>query len=258
LTIQFPFHTAVWILFNMIIVGGLAAFCLNQALSQMAISPDERRKWQAAVSISLIAWFVGRMILGHSRMIAPARLIPLSSLVFYLSVGLAMRFSPIFRQAALSISQDRLIGIHSVRVGGFVFLTLLDMGLLPAQFALPAGYGDLLIGFTAPLVVYALRKQKPHARELAIAWNLLGLMDFAVALVTGFAFIGPYVRQLARTGHSIAYLDYVLMIPGFAVPILVLLHVNSLYQLLAGKGAMPLGFGPPSRRDETRIAQRFN
>jgi hypothetical protein len=221
----------------MIIVGVLAALCLNQSFSRMAISPDQTRKWQATVIISLITWFVARMILGHNRIIAPAQLIPLSSFVFYLSVALAMRFSPIFRQAALSIPQDRLIGIQSVRVGGFVFLTLLDMGLLPAQFALPAGYGDLLIGLTAPLLVYALSKHKPHVRKLAMAWNLLGLVDFTVALATGFTFIGPYVRQVARTGHSIAYLDYVLMIPGFAVPILVLMHINSLFDLLTGKGA---------------------
>jgi hypothetical protein len=238
LNVQFPFHTAIWILLNMIIVGVLAALCLNQAFSRIAISPDKRRKWQATVIISLIAWFVARMILGHNRIIAPAQLIPLSSFVFYSSAGLALRFSAIFRQAALSIPQDRLIGIQSVRVGGFVFLTLLDMGLLPAQFAVPAGYGDLIVGLTAPLLVYARSQHKPRARELAIAWNLLGLVDFAVALATGFVFIGPYVRQLARTGHSIAYLDYVLMIPGFAVPILVLMHINSLFDLLLGKGAI--------------------
>jgi hypothetical protein len=109
------------------------------------------------------------------------------------------------------------------------------MRLLPAQFALPAGYGDIIVALTAPLVVYALNK--PFGRELAIAWNILGLLDFAIALVTGTVFIGPYVRQVAQNGHSIAYLDYVLMIPGFAVPILVLIHINSLFGLLTGKEA---------------------
>ena len=87
-------------------------------------------------------------------------------------------------------------------------------------------------------MVYALNKNKPFGRELAIAWNFLGLLDFAIALVTGMAFIGPYVRHLALTGQSIAYLDYVLMIPGFAVPILVLMHINSLFNLLTWKEAV--------------------
>jgi hypothetical protein len=236
MNIQFPFHTAVWIVFNMIIGGTLVALSLNQSFSRMAISPQKKQIWQATVFLSLITWFVARLILGQYWIIAPAKLIVLSSFVFYSSVMMALKFSPIFRQAALSIPQEKIIGIHTVRVGGFVFLTFLDMRLLPAQFAVPAGYGDILVGLTAPLVVYALITQKPHARKLAIAWNFLGLVDFAVALATGMIFIGPYVRQLARSGHSIAYLDYVLMIPGFAVPILVLMHINSLFDLLRGKG----------------------
>ncbi len=237
MNIQFPFHTANWILLNMIMLGVLTTLILNQSFSRMAISPKTKRKWQAIATVSLITWFVVRMILGHSRLVAPARLIPLSFLVFYSGVALALVFSPIFRQAALSIPQETLIGMHVVRVAGFVFLALLDMRLLPAQFALPAGYGDIIVALSAPLVVYALNKNKPFGRELAIAWNFLGLLDFATALVTGTVFIGPYVRQVALTGHSIAYLDYVLMIPGFAVPILVLIHINSLSGLLTGKGA---------------------
>ena len=65
----------------------------------------------------------------------------------------------------------------------------------------------LIVGLTAPLVVYPLNKNKPHGRELALAWNLLGLLDFAIALDTGIVFIGPYVRQVVLSGHSIAYLD---------------------------------------------------
>ena len=143
MNIQFPLHSVIWILLNMIILGVLVAFTLNQSLSRMAISPKAKRKWLATVIVSLLTWFVARLILGHGRIVAPARLIPLSFFVLYSSVALALRFSPIFRQAALSIPQDKLIGLHIVRVGGFVFLALRDMRLLPPQFALPGGYGDL-------------------------------------------------------------------------------------------------------------------
>lgn len=222
----------------MIMLVGLVTVILSESLSRMAISIGTKRKWQIIIIVFLATWFVVRMILGYSRLIAPARLILLSSLVFYSSVALTMRFSSVFRRAVISIPQEILIGVHVVRVAGFVFLALLDMRLLPAEFAVPTGYGDIIVALTAPLVVYAWHKNKPFGRALAIAWNLLGMLDFVVALVTGMVFIGPYVRQLAVTGHSIAYLDYVLMIPGFAVPILVLLHVNSLSGLLRGKQRM--------------------
>jgi hypothetical protein len=237
MNIQFPFHTAAWIVLNMIMLGVLITGLLNQSFSRNAISPKAKLKWLTIVIAFLITWFVARLLLGHSRLIAPARLIPLSFLVLNISVTLALIFSPIFRQAALSIPQSQLIGMHVVRVAGFVFLALLDMRLLPAQFALPAGYGDIIVALTAPLAVYALKHNKRFGREIAISWNFLGLLDFAIALVTGTVFIGPHVRQLAQTGHPIAYLDYVLMIPGFAVPILVLMHVNSLFGLLKGQAA---------------------
>ncbi len=221
----------------MFMLGTLVTLILNRSMTRNAISPRAKRKWTAMVIIWLFAWFATRMILGHSRIIAPARLIQLSFLFFYATVALAVAFSPIFRQAALSIPQNELIGLHVVRVAGSVFLVLLDMRLLPPQFALPAGYGDIVVAVTAPLALYALNENKSFARGLAIAWNLLGILDFAIALVTGTLFIAPYVRQWARAGHSWAYLDYVLMIPGFAVPLLMLTHMASLRGLLRPKGA---------------------
>jgi hypothetical protein len=109
------------------------------------------------------------------------------------------------------------------------------MHVLPASFAIPAGYGDIAVGLTAPLVSYALAHNKPYARGLAIAWNCFGLLDFAVALGTGIAFIAPHIRQLAMAGHPVSYLDYILIIPGFIVPILTLTHMVSLYGLLSKK-----------------------
>jgi hypothetical protein len=226
-----PAHTSIWILLNMIMLGGLVALGLNQSFSRMTIPPGARRRWRAIVIISLFGWLAARMVLGQSGIVAPARLIPLSFLVSYSAVALALVFSPVFRQAVVSIPQEKLIGVHTVRVAGFVFLAMLDMGLLPPQFALPAGYGDIIVALTAPLVVHALNRNNPYARKLAVAWNLLGLLDFTFALATGMVFIGPHVRKLALAGHSIAYLDYVLMIPGFAVPILILAHLISLQNL---------------------------
>ncbi len=237
MNIQFPLHTAIWIVLNMGVLGVLVVYSFHQSLSRLEISPALKRRWLVTVIVSLIAWFVIRLVLAHGRIVGPARLVQLSQIVVCSAVGLATALSSIFRRAVLSIPQEKLIGFQVVRVAGFVFLALLDMGLLPAQFALPAGYGDIIAGLTAPLALYALNHSKRYGRGLAIAWNLFGLLDFAVALATGMLFIAPHVRHLAQTGHSIAYLDYVLMIPGFAVPILILMHIDSLHGLRKRKEA---------------------
>jgi hypothetical protein len=54
---------------------------------------------------------------------------------------------------------------------------------IPAIFALSAGYGDMAIGVTAALVAWQLAE--PHQRSAFIAWQLLGITDFVVAVSFG-------------------------------------------------------------------------
>ena len=54
-----------------------------------------------------------------------------------------------FREYVLSLNPTVLTAVHVWRVEGVEFLILMAMGRLPAQFALPAGLGDMAIGITA-------------------------------------------------------------------------------------------------------------
>ena len=145
----------------------------------------------------------------------------------------ALLVSPVFRQIIRAVPQTWLIGIHAIRLAGFVFLALADMGRLPAEFALAAGYGDMIVGLLALVSVYALVNHKPYARALAIGVNLPGMLDFVSAFATGLASIGPFVLQLEATGISPQYLNYVLIVPSFGVPVYALLHLYSLFQLFS-------------------------
>jgi hypothetical protein len=111
----------------------------------------------------------------------------------------------------------------------------MDMQLLPGEFALPAGYGDMTVGLLALGMVYLLAQRKPYARVLAIGWNLLGLLDFVGALITGILYIGPFAAQLAASGISPLYVNYVLIVPSFGVPLYTLLHIYSLFQLVSAR-----------------------
>jgi hypothetical protein len=113
------------------------------------------------------------------------------------------------------------------------------MRLLPAEFALPAGYGDITVGLLALGMVYLFAKRKPYAPTLATLWNTLGLLDFVSALASGIAFIGPFAAQLAAHGTSPLYLNYVLIVPAFGVPLYTLLHIYSLFQLISARSGKP-------------------
>ena len=57
-----------------------------------------------------------------------------------------------FREFTLSLNPKALTALQTWRIVGFVFVLLEAHRMLPAMFALPAGYGDMFIGLTASLV----------------------------------------------------------------------------------------------------------
>ncbi|MDP8960575.1 MAG: MFS transporter, partial [Actinomycetota bacterium] len=57
------------------------------------------------------------------------------------------------------------------RVIGAMFLVAFAQDRLPAEFALPAGIGDVAVGLTAPLVAYGLVRRRRWSRRAALTWN---------------------------------------------------------------------------------------
>jgi membrane protein implicated in regulation of membrane protease activity len=71
-----------------------------------------------------------------------------------------------------------------------------------------------------------------------MVWNVLGLIDLGVALATGGTYIARFAPQLVAAGISPLYLNYVLIIPTFGVPLFILLHVYSLIQIASPRTEM--------------------
>jgi hypothetical protein len=249
MSIGFPTNTVILILAAMVSVAVSSWFSLSQALSQLPTTQHIRRNWRWGVALLLITWMLVRLALVVRPLNGTALTTPfiVAFIVFGVLVGtLPLLISPLFRQLVLAIPDTWLVGIHAIRVGGFLFLALMDMKLLPAQFALPAGYGDMTVGLLALVVIYLITKRNPYARTLAIGWNIVGLLDFVVALTTGITYIGPFAAQLGASGVSLGYLNYVLVIPTFGVSLFTLLHIYSLFQMLSSPVEKPKqGFEAP-------------
>ena len=81
-----------------------------------------------------------------------------------------------FRRTVLAADLRLLTAIQAWRAGGLGFLALSAHGILPGQFAWPAGLGDIAIGVTAPWVALALIRSAGFAKsQLFVVWNLLGI-----------------------------------------------------------------------------------
>jgi hypothetical protein len=125
-----------------------------------------------------------------------------------------------------------LIALQAYRVFGSAFLIGWVRGLVPGVFALPARIGDLITGLLAVPVAISLAAGTLEAREAAVAWNVFGLLDFAIAVSIALMIApGPLQVIVPNIPNATTGIYPNVMVPAFAVPSSILLHVLSLRQL---------------------------
>jgi hypothetical protein len=134
----------------------------------------------------------------------------------------------------LLTNQRNLIRLNLWRLVGVVFLMLMLDGRMPALWAWPAAIGDIIVGATAPWVASQL--ETPGGRRSAIIFNLFGLADLVVAVGLGIM-TSPGPAQVFRTTPTSELITQfpLALVPTFLVPLAVVLHVISLWQLLGGR-----------------------
>src|SRR5947209_15541875 len=141
--------------------------------------------------------------------------------------------SPQVRRIVDSIPPAWLLAVHWPRLVGATFLVLLAEHRLPAVFARPAGWGDILIGVAALPVASAYLAGRSWSRTLAVAFNLLGIADLVVAVGTGFlASPSPFRLFFSQPSTSLMTVLPLVLIPTFLVPFWTLVHAASLRALL--------------------------
>jgi hypothetical protein len=136
-----------------------------------------------------------------------------------------------FRDFVLSADLRIIVGMQAWRWAGFGFLTLYTYRILPGIFAWTAGLGDMLVGITAVTVLASLlRKPAFAASKRFVLWNLLGILDLAVAVSIG-ALLPLLVPNFygTVTTSPMSQLPLVL-IPAYLVPTFLMLHLTALFQ----------------------------
>jgi hypothetical protein len=124
-----------------------------------------------------------------------------------------------------------LIALQVYRIFGGIFLVNWVNGTVAGAFAWPAGIGDMLTGIMALPVALRLASGAENGRSAAIAWNIFGLFDFAVAITMG-TLSAPGPLQIFGLDIPASLVAYpIVLIPAFAVPSSILLHALSIRQL---------------------------
>jgi hypothetical protein len=121
--------------------------------------------------------------------------------------------------------------------------------MLPGEFALSAGWGDMFIGATALIV--AIKLADPNHRTGFIIWQILGITDLVLAMTSGA--LAPYLAPqqfVSASGVNTASMTVLPLsvIPTFGVPLFLILHIICIAQAKRWRSsvASPVGGRRPS------------
>jgi hypothetical protein len=219
-----------------LIIHALISLGLWQALAQTAMTPTQRRNVWLSIMIPFTLWLAviwSGAINGAFRPgTVPFPLLPIAIfLPVIIGTPILLRSKRV-GQVLDAMPSTWLVALQVYRVFGAIFLVGWMRGVAPGAFALPAGIGDVITGLFAVPIAISLAGGTLEGRKVAIAWNIFGLADFAVAVFMGMVTSpGPF-QLIVPSVPSIGAGTYpTVMVPAFAVPSSILLHALSLRQL---------------------------
>jgi hypothetical protein len=173
------------------------------------------------VRVFVLSWLFVAVLIGYSGLLRNTRLpMPALAMAITLTLLLAIALRRDYRERVISMGVRALIALHLTRFVGIYFLWLYNQGLLPRNFAVPAGWGDIVVALLAVVVLVAFRPQTPSGRTAILIWNVIGLTDILMVLARG--------AEMARTdplfqaGFTALPLS---LLPTFIVPLIIVTHI---------------------------------
>lgn len=206
-------------------------------LLRAGLDRQERLFTWLSVAAPMLLWLFVVLELAQGGVFLPGAvgLIPALPIAVLLPVLISLPL--LLRSGNVAAALDAvppswLIGLQVYRIVGGTFLVRWAAGLLPGEFALPAGTGDFLVGALALPVAFYVHSRAHGSHVAGYAWNALGILDLCVALTMGVLTMPGPIQLLALDRPNIGVGTYPLvMIPAFAVPLSLILHGLSLWQL---------------------------
>lgn len=151
---------------------------------------------------------------------------------------IALSRSQSFQQFMNDTPSWVLTATQVYRLTGASFLWLYLRDLLPAEVGLVSGVLDIIVGITALPVAWTLSRGFPWSRNLAIAWNFVGMFDltssFTVVTLSIFGLLAldPAPTRLGSYPLSI--------VSVYQVAIAIFIHIYLLRRLIYTE---PTSFG---------------
>ena len=188
------------------------------------------RRATFSVLAGLSMWFIYVGLMGYFGVVRNTAMRPpgiaflvvpvLGFLIFFI-----VRFSADAR-VALAFPLWIILGMQCFRIGVELFLHQLWIdGLVPKMLTFEGANVDIYVGASAPLIAW-LSTRGRFGMRLALAWNVLGLLALTNVVIRAVLTApGPFNLIHAEVPNLMLGTFPFLFIPGFFVPLAVVLHV---------------------------------
>ncbi len=213
-------------------------------------------RFALGVLAALCAWFIYVGVLGYLGVIAnTAKFPPGITLIFVQVVVFFVIFivrvgSSAGARLALAFPLWVLIGTQAFRIGVELFIHQLWIdGLVPKMLTFAGANVEIYIGASA-LVIAWLSMRGWWGQRLALLWNILGLLSLANVVIRAVLTApGPFNLIHAEVPNRMIGTFPIMFIPGFFVPLAVVLHVLAIRSIVShGRTAQ----APPSSTSTIR------
>lgn len=194
--------------------------------------------WFVVVAVSAASCWLALIagLTSHGTFDAPDTAPPvalLTALVLppVLFASLVHLSSTVHRQI-LAISPVWLSAVQGLRILGTGFLFVYAFGHLPGAFAHTAGWGDLIVAVLAPFATARLAANPGFLKSRWLwRFHALGVLDFISAVGSGLWARGLFTGVPAVPDTSPLSELPLALIPAFAVPLWICLHIAAFTQI---------------------------
>ncbi|NGP75846.1 hypothetical protein G3570_04325 [Balneolaceae bacterium YR4-1] len=168
-------------------------------------------------------WFTIALVISASGLLyeVPAPVMgAINGLLITVSL-LTIYFVQPIRSWVMNLDLRWLILYHFVRFVGIAFLVLHAQGIIPSEFAIIAGWGDVAVAVTAIATVgFALPITTVPRWWMVLLWNLFGLTDILYVLKTGIGLgLNNPEQMIWITTFPFS------LLPTFIVPLIIVTHI---------------------------------
>lgn len=173
------------------------------------------------VRATIWLWLIAALLAGNAGWLTRLPFLGVTAVLFTLTALLLLAYGTLsgLRRWIDGLDLRALVLLHVTRFAGIYLLVLFSRGALPHDFAIPAGWGDIVVATLAIAVALLPLAESTQRRAIGF-WNIVGLVDLLLVTATS-ARLG---LQDATQMRALTVLPLSLL-PTFLVPLLLFTHV---------------------------------